>query len=450
MSDFSNEQRTELENEIKSILSNFITVNNKRMQLKLFFLNRGLKEEKQLESKGISTSLLRYVGYMSEDFSTAANYFGNLHESLKEVSYGGCSNHFMLRRRLRDIKQITTAVTTCIEQYKSDNIIWCEESEVFTEQSTQTDFISQSNQSTQVEKIDRENKYVECNLIPDEAVKMDQGTQCEQIKSENKFASCNLQTDIIEKNEKTTEVKNCDFAHSSKIEKTLVMQSTNTQNEKKHRKNKKQQNKFINEVKQNSSRPKMDERNFDFNVKTQNRFDTLPIERCEWENLHRNYPRNLKRSPKQQSTQDEKPKIHSKNSFNRQSEWNQNLYCNKNFTKNACKSENNRNITYSNKCERRNSNNWYSSALQMRKWHEQQQQKQIFFNQPKKRKYERLNYRENDDNAMNRQSDVFNKISVAKTMFRIIVQWIYNEYPEKYHKSSMNRQKLAEKMRIFI
>lgn len=189
--------------------------------------------------------------------------------------------------------------------------------------------------------------------------------------------------------------------------------------------------------------------NFDFNIKTQNRFDILPIERCERKNFHQNNPRNIKRSTMQQSTQNEIPKIHSKNLYIHQSQSNQKPFYNKNF---AWRSENDRNATYSNKFKNQNAGNHYSLALQLRKWNEQQQQqKQIYYKPLKKWNYEKFNRRKNDDasNKFNQQCNI-NQFNAVRAIVGIITQWIRNGCPEKYQKSSMNRKILAEKMRVFI
>lgn len=426
----SNQERIALENELQNVICEFVKVNNKKLQFLLAGLDQGLTNEKQLDLDLKPRSLLKFVGYLSENFKTAAKHFGDLHDWLKDSTLlTDYTSNFMLHRYLPPIKRVEMAIAACTEQYKSDNNYWHGEIKISTEQSSQTNSIIQLNQST----------------------------QCEKTKCENKSTNCILQTDITSRNEKVIKGKNCATNCDLTCDnvKSLNTQSTDAKGEFKHRGNGNQPNSLPNERKnQASMKRKIYQQNVNYQVKTQNRFAILPMEKCGRENFHPKEQQNFEHSSNQRSTQSYRPKFYEKNSI-----WQQQFHSkqpiNAHFAKKSCKDEY-LNVYFnnnSNGMKPENTSKRYSSSLQIRKWHaqQQQQQKQTFFSKPKERYHEKFNCRKSDDNTSNIWPPYkFKQQSNITQLVKIIAYWLEKQLPKKYSALSTNRHILSKRMKVLI
>lgn len=189
-------------------------------------------------------------------------------------------------------------------------------------------------------------------------------------------------------------------------------------------------------------------------LKTQNRFDILPIEECR-ANLQVIERDSYGRSSSQQPIQGDEPK--QKFSKQQRSQQYVKRTYNNNFAKNSWKRENSNGSTiFSNKTKIRkvNSNNHYSYALQHRKWLEQQQWDRNSLNSPKKNIYREFQRNESEDNsAKTWSSNKFKQKSYMAeqtyAIVKIIAQWLHTQSPGAHQKSSY-RDILSKKFKVFI
>lgn len=416
----SNQERIALEDELQSIISEFVKVNQTRLQFELAALDANRKKEKQIEPGSLPSQLLKYVGYLAEDFTTAAKHFENLHRRLENASIADVMNNHMLHRSLPHIKRIRTDIAACTEQYKSDNIYWHEKMKVAIEQSTQTESIGQ----------------------------LDLITQCEKIKCENKSINCNLQTDII-----SNCATNCELPQQNPIEKP----STDAKGENNHHKDGNRPENLPPKMKNETPiKRKMDQHSIGSQIKTQNRFAILSKQENTRKNCQPKKQNNFESPSIQQTTHNNRPKFYERNSF-KQQQFHSKQPNNDNFAKKSFKDE------YSNKHFNNNSNGMkpenaysrYSSSLQLRKWHEQQQQREqhehTFYNRPKTQYCEEFNYRRNHCNASNvwPQNKIKQQFNVAH-LVKIIAYWLKTQLPKAYSAEPTNRHLLSKRLKVLI
>lgn len=410
----SDQERIALEDELQSIISEFIKVNHTRLQFALAAWDGNRKIEIQ-KPGSMSSQLFRYVEYLAADFYTANKHFAELQLSLKSL----LRYNVIEKSSLSYINRVKTAITACTDKYKSDNIIWHEKLKVATEQSTQTDSITH----------------------------LEQSTQCEKINCATKSTNCNLQTDIIAKDNgmvrMTNCATNCDLTQQNPIEKTSNTQPTDAKMDDKHRKDGKKPKNLQNKMKKAcSTNQKINKLCVDYKVETKNRFAVLPMEESAREKFHPKNQRNLERTSFRHSTQKNGPKFYGKNRF-RQQQFHSEPMNNDNSSKRSYLS------AYSNEMKPESGNIPYSSSLQRRKWHERQQQQQheyTFYNGQKTQNCKKFDYSRNDYNASNK----FTQQSNISALVKLFAYWLETNLPKAYSAESTNRHFLSKKLKVLI